>query len=487
MVFNNNPLSIISVRTVVKSVLCALLLCVFSFTGVRAQTSPEIPLQPGLSDTTLSQEARQQAALQQFLTAVALAKNNLGAIYYAKGQYDSARVHIEHALEVAPGFAAANLTLGLVHHAKGDLNAALAAFKKSVEGDTLSSGRMSIVPSDTVYVWAKSQFDKLMAGPPELAVAHTAMAIVYNQGGYLNEAVHHYRQAIENDSNYVDAYTNLGKVYTDIEEYEKAVDLYEKVLTLSPPADQLPKIYLNLGVSYLRMERVDSAIVEWKKAIELSPSYMDAYMNLGTAYQNKNMPDSTRIVWERALEIKPNSVVPHVALARLASATGRLADAVQHYQEILDLGANDPRIYAEFGLIHEQMEDFSQATDYYEKALELAPDTPQLKTSLSRVKRITEDREEAIESNKIRVRQIVVVSREEANSVMEQLKKGADFVELARGKSIDSSRERGGDLGFFGLGEMIPEFEKEAIRLKVGELSAVVQTPMGFHIIKRIE
>ena len=70
---------------------------------------------------------------------------------------------------------------------------------------------------------------------------------------------------------------------------------------------------------------------------------------------------------------------------------------------------------------------------------------------------------------------------------MEQLKNGADFVELARKTSIDSSRDRGGDLGFFGLGEMIPEFEKEAIRLKVGELSEVVQTPMGFHIIKRIE
>ena len=71
--------------------------------------------------------------------------------------------------------------------------------------------------------------------------------------------------------------------------------------------------------------------------------------------------------------------------------------------------------------------------------------------------------------------------------MMEQLKNGADFVELARERSIDSSRDRGGDLGFFGLGEMIPEFEKEAIRLKVGELSEVVQTPMGFHIIKRIE
>ncbi len=504
MCIGNQAGGIDPVRAAVKLVFCFLYLCALGFSTVRAQTTPETSSQSGASDvgqiqpgtavqgaagpdTTLTPEARQQAVLQQFLTAIALAKNNLGAIYYSIGQFDSARVHIEHALEIAPGFAAAHLTLGLVYHATGDLDSALTAFRKTVEGDTLSVARMGIVPSDTVYAWARSQFDKLLEGPPELAVAHTAMAIVYNQGGYLNEAVHHYRQAIENDSSYVDAYTNLGKVYTDTEEYEKAALVYEKVLTLSPPADQLPKIHLNLGVSYLGVERVDNAIAQWEKAIELAPDYIDAYMNLGTAYQNKDMPDSTRVVWERALVVGTQSVVPRVALGRLAFAEGRLPDALRYYQEILDLGARDPRIYAEIGMIHERLEDFGPAADSYEQALELAPETAQLKTALSRVRQISEDRAKAIESNKIRVRQIVVVSRAEADDVMEQLKNGADFVQLARVKSIDSSRDRGGDLGFFGPGEMIPEFEEAALLLEVGELSGVVQTPMGFHILKRIE
>lgn len=438
-------------------------------------------------DTTLTPEQRQQAALQQFLAAVALAKNNLGAVYYAQGEIDSAQVHIEHALEVAPGFAAAYLTLGLVHHARGDMNAALDAFKKTVEGDTLSIARMTIVPTDTVYAWARSQYDRMMEGPPELAAAHTAMAFVYNQGGYLDEAAHHYRQAIEDDSSYVDAYTNLGKVYTDTEEFEKAADTYEKVLTLSPPEDQLPRIHLNLGVSYLNMDRVDDAIVEWKRAVELAPDYMDAYMNLGTAYQNKDQPDSTRAVWERALEVGGQSVVPRVALARLAFAEGRFSDALEYYGEILEMGARDPRIYAETAMIHERREEFGQAIAQYEQALALAPENAPLKAALSRVRRVVEERTKAIESNKIRVRQIVVATQAEAQAVMERLEAGADFVELARETSIDSSRNVGGDLGFFGPGEMIPEFERAAMGLQVGELSAVVETSMGFHIIKRIE
>ncbi len=490
---------------VLKPVLCILCLFALGVTSAGAQTETEPPPHSDTSavgavqsdtenppaaaspDTSLTPAQRQQAMLQQFLTSIALAKNNLGAVYYAEGQYDSARVHLEHALEVAPGFAAAHLTLGLVHHARGEQDAALAAFRKTVQEDSLSVARMGIVSSDTVYAWARSQYDKLMEGSPNLAVAHTAMAIVYNQGGYLNEAVHHYRQAIADDSTYVDAYTNLGKVYTDTEEFEKAADAYETVLTLSPPEDQLPRIHLNLGVSYMGMDRVDDAIREWKRAVELAPGYMDAYMNLGTAYQNKNMPDSTGVVWKKALEVGGRSVVPRVALARLALAEGRLSDALVYYREILDLGAKDPRIYAEIALIHERQEDFEQAIDNYGRALELAPETAQLKTALNRVGRIVEERAKAIESKKIRVRQIVVVTRAEADTLMEQLTAGADFAELARETSIDSSRDRGGDLGFFGPGEMIPEFETAAMGLDVGELSGVVETPMGFHIIMRIE
>ena len=502
----NQTSGIDPLRTVLATALCVLYLYALGTTAATPQSStaelqqsvesaagtvqPAAPAQEDAApDTSLTLEQRQQAAVQQFLTNVALAKNNLGAVYYAQGQFDSAQVHLEHALEVAPGFAAAYLTLGLIHHARGDMAAALEAFKKTVEGDTLSVARMSIVPSDTVYAWASSQYANMMEGTPtpNLAAAHTAMAIVYNQGGYLNEAVHHYRQAIEDDSSYVDAYTNLGKVYSDTEEYEMAADAYEKVLTLSPPEDQLPGIHLNLGVSYMGMDRIDDAIREWKRAVDLQPDYMDAYMNLGTAFQNKNLPDSTRVVWERALEVGGQSVVPRVALGRLAFAEDRLADALSYYGQVLELGARDPRIFAEIAMVHERSEDFDQAIVQYEQALALAPENAQLKAALNRVRRIVEERTTAIESNKIRVRQIVVATQAEAQAVMNRLQAGSDFVELARELSIDSSRDSGGDLGFFGPGEMIPEFEQAAMELEVGELSGVVQTSMGFHIIRRIE
>lgn len=75
--------------------------------------------------------------------------------------------------------------------------------------------------------------------------------------------------------------------------------------------------------------------------------------------------------------------------------------------------------------------------------------------------------------------------REKAAKILADLKKGADFAEQAKLNSDDpSNKERGGDLGFFQHGQMVPEFESAAFALKVGAMSGVVETPFGFHIIK---
>ncbi len=85
----------------------------------------------------------------------------------------------------------------------------------------------------------------------------------------------------------------------------------------------------------------------------------------------------------------------------------------------------------------------------------------------------------------VRASHILVKTEPEAQAILKQLKGGANFEELAKTKSIDASAgTKGGDLGWFGKGTMIPEFEKVAFGLKEGELSGVVKTQFGYHIIK---
>ena len=88
-------------------------------------------------------------------------------------------------------------------------------------------------------------------------------------------------------------------------------------------------------------------------------------------------------------------------------------------------------------------------------------------------------------AEKIRCSHILVEKLSQAQQVMEFLKKGESFESLAQKYSIDSSRERGGDLGYFGHGVMVKEFEKAAFSLEKGQVSEIVKTQFGYHIIKR--
>ncbi len=75
-------------------------------------------------------------------------------------------------------------------------------------------------------------------------------------------------------------------------------------------------------------------------------------------------------------------------------------------------------------------------------------------------------------------------AKAKADSLLQQLKGGADFAELASKNSNDASAARGGDLGTFTQGMMVPEFEKASFALEVGQTSEVVKTMFGYHIIK---
>jgi peptidyl-prolyl cis-trans isomerase C len=85
----------------------------------------------------------------------------------------------------------------------------------------------------------------------------------------------------------------------------------------------------------------------------------------------------------------------------------------------------------------------------------------------------------------VRARHILVDSREKAIELSQKLAHGADFAELAKQHSKDpGSKDQGGELGFFSRGQMVPQFEEEAFRLKKGEVGEPFQTQFGWHIVK---
>ncbi len=93
---------------------------------------------------------------------------------------------------------------------------------------------------------------------------------------------------------------------------------------------------------------------------------------------------------------------------------------------------------------------------------------------------------EAKPVNEVKARHILVATKEEAEAIIKQLDEGGNFETIANEKTTDpSGKTSGGDLGYFGPGQMVPEFEQAAFALDVGAYTKTpVQSQFGFHVIK---
>jgi peptidyl-prolyl cis-trans isomerase C len=148
------------------------------------------------------------------------------------------------------------------------------------------------------------------------------------------------------------------------------------------------------------------------------------------------------------------------------------------YQEALKKGLEKNTEY------QKKVEDFRKLTligQLLEKEIET-----KAKVTDQDVKDYYEKHKEELSSiNQIKAGHILVKTEDEAKKILERIKKGEDFTSLAKKYSIDiGSAKNGGDLGFFSPGQMVPEFEAAAFRLKKGEISKPVRTKFGYHIIR---
>lgn len=85
---------------------------------------------------------------------------------------------------------------------------------------------------------------------------------------------------------------------------------------------------------------------------------------------------------------------------------------------------------------------------------------------------------------KLRASHIMVETEAEANDILQKLKDGDDFAQLAKEHSKDPSKDRGGDIGYFIKGQLMPEIEEICFKLQVGQTSDIIKTKFGYHIIR---
>ncbi|MFD2671769.1 peptidylprolyl isomerase [Marinicrinis sediminis] len=127
--------------------------------------------------------------------------------------------------------------------------------------------------------------------------------------------------------------------------------------------------------------------------------------------------------------------------------------------------------------LKEQLKDQLRVTKIFDTKVEITDE--EMKTKFETYQQGFLDPEE-----RIRASHILVEEEEKAKELLQQIKDGANFAELAKANSTDGSAQMGGNLDYFTKGDMVEPFSDAAFKLGVGEVSEVVKSEFGYHIIK---
>jgi|GEM_PF-1882812 len=160
---------------------------------------------------------------------------------------------------------------------------------------------------------------------PDNPKAHYYFANALRERGLYQDAVSHFKKAIDLKPDFIWAWVNLANLYTLGRDFESAVPTYRKVLELDP---NQPVPHNNLGCAFYNMGNVDSARVHYLKALELNSDYGEAWNNMGVALFDAGHPDSSIYYFYRAIQSAPTWPEPYQRIIQCLIQTNDLENSV---------------------------------------------------------------------------------------------------------------------------------------------------------------
>jgi len=236
-----------------------------------------------------------------------------------------------------------------------------------------------------------------------------------------------------------------------------------------------------LAQLYAARGKMDESIGEMLAVLERAPDGDPVRFRLAQVYEAKGEIALAKEQLLACIERVPKWIDPYKKLALVYLNEENVDSAGVIYEKGLTAGPKDPEIHNNLGFIYSAQGNLDKARQAYETAMAESQDASTLRDAQSNLDII-----KSIQAGKMRVRHILVKTETEAQELLTKLKAGEDFATLARNFSVDPSKENGGSTGFFSQGDLHPDFEDAVMKLKPNEVSGVVKTPLGYHLIMRI-
>ena len=320
--------------------------------------------------------------------------------------------------------------------------------------------------------------DRGLAANPDNVMLMVNRGGVFHALGMTQKAFSAYRQAVAAAPEDPSVHRALGFMSAEVDSLDMAQTAWEKVRDLAPEdlevRDALAQLYAARG-------NFDASIGEMIGILERAPDGNLVRFRLAEVYVAKGNIVQGKTELLTCIARAPRWIAPYKRLALLYLGEEKVDSAGVIYEKALVIDPRDAEVHNNLGFIYSSQGDFDKARRAYETAMAESKDANTLRDAQGNLDII-----KSIQAGKMRVRHILVKTEPEAQEILNKLKAGEDFVTLARGYSIDPSKENGGSTGFFSKGDLHPDFETAVMKLKPNEVSGVVKTPLGYHVILRI-
>jgi Flp pilus assembly protein TadD len=196
----------------------------------------------------------------------------------------------------------------------------------------LLTWRQAGMYTDTETLWRTT-----LARNPDSWMAHSSLGTLLYDQGHIEEAMEHYRKAIQLDPNNCEDLNNLGLTLVARGQFDEAIKYYYQAIQFKP--DYFDALS-NLGVALVAQGRFDEAIENFRKAIRINPNFANALDNLGIALAAEGRFDEAIENYRKAIRINSNRPETFIHLGMTLGQSGRPREAVAQYREALRLNPN---------------------------------------------------------------------------------------------------------------------------------------------------
>lgn len=313
-------------------------------------------------------------------------------------------------------------------------------------------------------------------------------AVVAFQDGALaessnpQEALRKYGMAVDLSPKYDIAWVYLARLLGELDKPDEALKAMGHALQLTPNS---AFVQLSYGQLLLELGQALQAEQYLRQALILQPNDLSTLLSLAVVYTAVADAPRAEQMYRSALPLAPAVTQSgiRINLAGTLSAQGKGDEAARELVEVLRTDPNNLSARLALGTLYLGLERFDEAELTFQAVLKQAPNSSEAKSGLeaTRQARVLQSQN----TGKVKCSQILVGSRQEADNILAELKKGADFAQLARTRSAGPEAGVGGDLGYVVVGDLDPALGEALTATKVGAYTGVVQTKRGYHILLR--